>query len=245
MPYKRFSRSAKSLRSVLGFTKLRVVHPDKSPKGTSLVVNWGCSKSKPNARCKFLNAPEKVAVAVDKLLTFQALKAAGVTVPEFSTNIEDAKTWLGDEYRVLERHALRSHSGNGIRVIKEVEELSATAPLYVRYYRKKHEFRVHIFNGEVIDYVQKKAKSDKPVNFNEYVRSYNNGWVFCRDNIVDIPQVKEEAIKAVKALGLDFGAVDVIWTKKDKPVVLEVNCAPAMEGTTIEKYAEALSKLME
>lgn len=245
MPYKRFSKSARTLRSVLGFRKLRVVHPDLTPRGTELVINWGSAKLKPNAVCKFLNSPEKVAVAVNKLETFKALKAAGVAVPEFSTNIEDAKAWLADEYMVLARHMLRSHSGNGIVVVSKVEELPLNALLYVRYYRKKHEFRVHVFNGQVIDYVQKKKRAGvDPLKFNKYVRSYNNGWVFCRKDVVDIPQIKEEAIKAVKALGLDFGAVDIIWTKKDKAIVLEVNTAPAVQGHTIDVYVKAMIELM-
>lgn len=241
MPYKRFSKSSKALRHTLG---IRVVHPDKSPRGRELVVNWGCSKDKPSAICRFLNVPSKVAVAIDKLATFKALKAADVAVPEFTTDVEVAKGWIRDEYRVLARYMLRSHSGNGIKVVKTLEEMPSDAPLYVRYYRKKHEFRVHVFNGQVIDYVQKKAKSDKPENFNEYVRSYNNGWVFCRDNIVHIDAIKQEAVKAVVALGLDFGAVDIIYTKNNKPIVLEVNCAPALEGTTVEAYARAFSNLM-
>lgn len=245
MPYKRFSKSAKTLRQVLGLRKLRVVHPDKSPRGRQTVINWGCSKEKPNAVCKFLNKPENVRVAVNKLLTFQKLLESDVRVPDFTTDVEKAKEWIAKEYKVLVRYKLSSHSGNGIKVVDTIEELPEGAPLYVRYYRKKHEFRVHVFNGQVIDYVQKKARRDRPVNFNQYVRSYNNGWVFCREDAVDIPEVKAEAVKAVQALGLDFGAVDVIWTKKNKAVVLEVNCAPAMEGTTIEKYASVIADLME
>lgn len=247
LPYTRYSKSAKALRLAFGLNKLKVVHPDLSPKGTGIVINWGCAKSKPNSACKFINVPEKVAVAVNKLDCFKALKAAGVAVPEFSTNVADAKVWLENEYKVLARYMLRSHSGQGIKVISEVEELPTDAPLYVRYYRKNHEFRVHVVNGEVIDYVQKKKRdgADEMEGFNQYIRSYDNGWVFCRDEIEHIDAVKQEAIKAVKALGLDFGAVDVIYTKGNKALVLEINTAPAMQGTTIEKYVEAFSNLME
>jgi predicted ATP-grasp superfamily ATP-dependent carboligase len=244
MPYKRFSKSCRTLRQAFGMRSLRVVHPDLTPRGRETVINWGSAKSKPMAVCKFLNPPDKVAVAVNKLETFKILKDAGVNVPEFSKSVEDAKTWIEKGYKVLVRSLLRSHSGQGIKVIDTVEDLPLYAPLYVRYYRKKHEFRVHVVNGEVVDYIEKKARQNKPMNFNPYIRSYDNGWVFCRDGITHIQEVKDEAIKAVKALGLDFGAVDVIFTKKDKPVVLEVNTAPAMSGTTINAYVSAFEQYM-
>jgi D-alanine-D-alanine ligase-like ATP-grasp enzyme len=37
---------------------------------------------------------------------------------------------------------------------------------------------------------------------------------------------------------LDFGAVDIIYNaKRNECYVLEVNTAPGLEGTTVEKYA--------
>lgn len=243
LPYKRYSKSAKALRMSLG---MKVVHPDLSPKGRDSVLNWGCAKSKPNAVCKFFNQPEKVTIAVNKLSSFKALKDAGVNVPEFSTRVEDAKAWIENDYKVLARYLLRGHSGRGIKIVDCLDNLPGDAPLYVRYYRKKHEFRVHVVNGEVIDYVEKKKRNGvDAASFNKYIRSYDNGWVFCRDDIVDIPEIRAEAIKAVNALGLDFGAVDIIWTKSNKAMVLEVNSAPALSGTTLVKYTEAIRNLME
>ncbi|MNY81884.1 hypothetical protein D3C86_2236870 [compost metagenome] len=49
---------------------------------------------------------------------------------------------------------------------------------------------------------------------------------------------------AVNALGLDFGAADVIWNDHRKQAfVLEVNTAPGLTGTTLEKYAKALKEI--
>jgi hypothetical protein len=123
----------------------------------------------------------------------------------------------------------------------EEDLVEHNAPLYVKYLKKKYEFRVHVFCGEVIDYVEKKAKLDRdPSTFNEYVRSHANGWMFCRDGVYHSDGVKAEAVKAVSALDLDFGAVDVI-IHEGLPYVLEVNTAPALEGTTLERYAYAIN----
>jgi glutathione synthase/RimK-type ligase-like ATP-grasp enzyme len=57
-------------------------------------------------------------------------------------------------------------------------------------------------------------------------------------------QLQEAAIRTVEILGLDFGAVDIIWNKKqDRYYVLEVNTAPGLEGETVVRYANAFKEL--
>ena len=51
--------------------------------------------------------------------------------------------------------------------------------------------------------------------------------------------LKEAAVKAVNSLGLDFGAVDICEDEEGNPYVFEVNTAPGIEGTTVEKYHTA------
>ena len=61
----------------------------------------------------------------------------------------------------------------------------------------------------------------------------------------------EEAVRAVAALGLDFGAVDVGsrgWSKRRGPeelIVFEVNTAPALNDHTAEAYAEEIRRHCE
>jgi glutathione synthase/RimK-type ligase-like ATP-grasp enzyme len=52
-------------------------------------------------------------------------------------------------------------------------------------------------------------------------------------------------LAAVSALGLDFGAVDIIWNEReDKCYVLEVNTAPGLQGSTLENYANAIMEVL-
>ena len=47
----------------------------------------------------------------------------------------------------------------------------------------------------------------------------------------------------LKELGLDFGAVDVIWNEHEsKAYVLEINTAPGLEGSTVEDYKEFFNR---
>ena len=77
------------------------------------------------------------------------------------------------------------------------------------------------------------------------IRNHANGWVFARVDITPPAKLIEAAIEAVKLLKLDFGAVDVGYRERDDKVfVFEVNTAPGIEGTTVDKYANAFNSYL-
>lgn len=244
-PYKMGSESAKLLAESLGVKRVR---PDGGyrPKHDDVIINWGSGKVPSWTGGTILNKPEAVRLASNKLLTFQTLEAAGVKVPQFTTDIRTARYWLEDGHTIMERHVLNGNSGAGIRVVSKDEdaavcaELDLTpAPLYTRFIPKTKEFRVHIFRGEVIGYSQKRRRGTseaRPSEFNPYISSAEMGWVFCITDIDHIDGVKEIAKKATSTLGLDFAAVDVIF-HDDISYVLEVNTAPGLAPSTLMAYA--------
>ena len=73
------------------------------------------------------------------------------------------------------------------------------------------------------------------------VRSNTRGWVFKRMDVNEVPDnIKEVAVNAVKALGLEFGAVDCGITNDNKCIVIEVNTGPALEGNMVDKFLNSL-----
>jgi hypothetical protein len=243
LPYKMGSQSARKLRDA--FSTRVLLKKDNTPvtrRNSEVILNWGHSSPKFSipANVKVINHPDAVKLSSDKLSSLQALAAAGVNTPKFTTSYDEALGWIRDGRTVMCRTLLRSHSGKGI-VMAQSEEQLVSAPLYTRYFRKDNEFRVHVFMGKVIDYTEKKAKLDRGPNYNKFIRSNANGWVYCRENILLLDEVKDQAMKAVAALGLDFGAVDVMWNGS-KAVVLEVNTAPGLCDTTAQKYVQALKE---
>jgi glutathione synthase/RimK-type ligase-like ATP-grasp enzyme len=246
-PYKMGSKSAKTLAQILN-TKRVYADGNYTPKRRHVIINWGNSQNPlwANVALKrgtiVLNPPDLVKIASNKLETFKCLEGI-VSIPAFTTDKAVATQWLeDDECKVMCRKLLNAHSGKGIVVAKEVDEL-VDAPLYTQYIKKAHEFRVHVFNGKVIDYVQKKKRTGV-VDRNKYVRSVENGWVFCRENILVRDDVKQIAIDAVNTLTLDFGAVDVILGHDGKLYVLEINTAIGIEGTTVESYKAAFANYL-
>lgn len=233
-PYKIYSKSAKELARSLGVKRIKE-HSRYRPTPRTTVLNWGSTTSPvyPN----MLNKPSAIAIASNKLRAFQAMKAAGVTIPDFTTSKEVAQEWQEDGFRVMCRTLLNSHSGKGI-VVAQPDDNLPYAPLYTKYTKKEKEFRVHVFKGRIIDICEKRKRSGAPEG-SSLIRTLNNGWVYCRENINIAEIGKTLSINAVKALNLDFGAVDLI-SRGDSYYVLEVNCAPGLSGTTLRKYTEAL-----
>ena len=138
---------------------------------------------------------------------------------------------------------MRGCGGRGIQLIDNVDDLPDCA-LYTRYVKKSDEYRVHIFMGTII-FLQKKMLRNGSEGNNFQIRNYANGWIFGSKNIAVPQDVVEQALLAVKALNLDFGAVDVGWQESSqKAFVYEVNTAPALEGTTLDLYSQQVRRLL-
>lgn len=224
--------------------KVLIIRSDSlrfKPRFSDKIINWGNSHLAEWDQLEpveFINHMGSVSIAVNKLKTFQALQGK-CNIPEWTTH----KGKVTKEGLWVARTKLTGFGGEGIILFDPKEELPPDAPLYIQYKKKKKEFRVHVFKGEVIDITQKKKRKDFDGEINTKIRNYHNGWVYCREEISIPEDLVEQAIKAVEALGLDFGAVDIIYNKKeDKSYVLEVNTAPGLEGTTIQAYKNAILK---
>lgn len=226
---------------------IRHVNSHYKPRPTDLVINWGCP---PPTRWplvpRTLNDKALVMVAVDKLEAFKAFKAAEVPCPDFTTEYAVAQRWALKR-AVVGRSLLKSFEGRGIAISQageephKVDDQGRRCKLWTQYIPKKAEYRVHVFNGKVIDVTQKRKR--RGVEVNPQVRSWHNGWVYTRENLKKPEGLEALGVKAVQACGLDFGAVDIIWNKKkNQSFVLEVNSAPGLDGQTLNSYATAIQE---
>ena len=99
---------------------------------------------------------------------------------------------------------------------------------FMEYVEHDREYRVHIFLGKSIRISEKKYLDDTKKEYTTGKPQHN------------VKYVREAAKQALEALGLDFGAVDII-TKGDnneEVYVLEVNAAPGLGGSMPRLYAE-------
>lgn len=240
-PYMNGSKSAKSLAQALGIKILRREGPARR---VDTIINWGSSLIERHIfTSKILNNPGCVRVAGNKLLTFEVFKHCDAPTVEWTTDKKKAIDWTIEGQQVVVRKKLTGHSGEGIEIVS-VNDPMPDAPLYTKYTKKKDEYRIHVFQGEVIFQQRKARKKDVPDDrVNWQVRNLKGGFIFANDGVLAPDVVTDAAKLAVQALGLDFGAVDIGY-KDGSTVCYEVNCAPGLEGSTLKAYTDIFQQFM-
>lgn len=241
-PYKTWSGGARALGRKCGI--LRTTAQQIRKHGDfNFIINWGRSERRFNGH--YINEPEKVRIASNKLLCVEVFSEARVPCPESTTSRDVADGWLSDGKTVIARTLLRASGGRGIYLCDpETDQTLRKAPLYTQYVKKTDEYRVHVWQGEVIDVQQKRRNTAIPDGMvNWQIRNHDNGFIYARDGVNTPSGLHTAACDAVNALGLDFGAVDLGYNRKhDRCTVYEVNTAPGLEGATLDSYWKALLK---
>ena len=130
--------------------------------------------------------------------------------------------------------------------------------IFEKYYNYNREYRLHISKNGCFYTCRKMLKTEAPQEARWYRNDQHCVWVLEENESFDKPvnwdNVVEESVKALKAVGLDFGAVDLrIQSSKNKDgdlreapkfIVVEINSAPSFSTITTEKYIEELPKLL-
>lgn len=211
------------------------------PEAGSVIINWGALLPELDDM-KVLNHIDSWD---DKLQELRLLRAKGIAVPDH--NDGNGYVWqrLVDA-GFLPRHA--DHTG-GIDLLN----VTRNPDYWVRKMEFTNEYRIHSFDGKSIRAGIKVVREGFALttegawrpNANlahPWIKSWDGGWRISYKNFRSTVPMRNLAHKAVGALKLTFGAVDMAETVDGKLFVLEVNRAPGVEGTTIEAYADTINK---
>lgn len=245
LPYRQGSSSVRALARATGLRRINLNMLRFRPRPDDLILNWGAycpPADKGYCDARWVNHWSAVSVARNKVLALMEFDAHAVPTLEWTVAKERALEWLRDGETVVVRATPTGQGGSGIEVIGPGADDMPDAPLYTKYAKKRTEYRLHVWRGDLLDIQEKRRRSGSEAD--SRIRSYNNGWIFARENVAVPECVSKAAVAAVNALGLDFGAVDIGYNAHyDKPIVFEVNTAPGLEGTTLERYAEKAREL--
>ena len=234
------SKSARLLARELGVLRIKSTGSRFRGKNGDRIINWGKPKNI-IANVEYLNPIDAVIKASNKLICLETLEGEGVSIP---TMYKELISPPEDEVLVA-RTTLYGHSGKGIVVdtARNLYENGISAPLYTKYIQKKAEYRVIVVGDKAVDIKVKKKKRDFEGERSETVWNHSNGYVFVRNDGVFNCMLPDVGVYAVKALGLKYGAVDIIEDDNDL-YVLEVNTAFGLEGTTIKLVADAIKEIL-
>ena len=187
-----------------------------------LVVAWGY-----RLPVQFKNMLNGHAPIGNKAVELATLVKAGVLTPRVS-GVKTPGWWA----------RLHKHQGAN-DLLKQLQK----GDYYVEPVYTTHEFRVHVWFDHAFRTGLKIPNRDP---HHGVIRTQNSGWGLTYDQHalldtqIDRRPIRAAAVAAVKALGYDFGAVDVGYNKAQGPIVFEVNSAPGLEGMTVERYGERI-----
>lgn len=167
--------------------------------------------------------------AQNKYLELVKLDAAGVITIPFSENASDL------DVPIFGRK-LHHTRGTDIQVyrVKPLKGAKKVSDYYTQLIPKASEYRIWVYRDKVLATYEKVLTYANKLGLrgrNKEVWNWANGYAY---NFV-APELapvkgKQLALDAVKALGLDFGAVDLLRGKDGHFYALEVNTAPGTQG---------------
>lgn len=243
-PYKASSLSAIAMSDALDCFRINRDGNSRFAYGANkAIINWGWGDTLPAevGRCTVINKPEACANAIDKISSFKCFIRDRVKCPDYTTDKATAQQWLNQGSKVYCRQTASGSDGAGLVVVQPTAGSTVpSARLYTKGLPIRHEYRVHVVGDEVITY-QKKIANRTDANYD--IRTTGGGWDFevVEDERLVPANIDDECILAVKALGLDFGGVDVIDIG-GVAYVVEVNTAPHLTPYSARKLAAALKE---
>jgi len=183
----------------------------------------------------FDTAFKNIGPAGDKLTSYIKLSLAGLpTIPAYfcwHTKIGEKKEAIIDKLGLpLVAKQLSLQRGKGVFLIKKIDDfklLNKDFPecefLFQRFYSGKDEYRLLVL-GEAIGSFEKKIK--KPGEFRA------NLALGAQEEVMDIKkmpkEMKDTAVEAAKALGIQIAGIDILVDKKNRIWLLEVNRGPGL-----------------
>lgn len=231
--------TGRQIAKALGLSYGTVAYFDrKGRRIDSVAIRWGGAE-RPNLDTPTtLNKAEAIRLASSKLSSFRRFNETGVPIPDFTTDPNVARGWETD---YLGRTS-EGFQGKGICVYRGCE-VPQRHQLYVRFIPNEREYRLHVCRGVVISF-QRKYLERPELKGDGYIKNHAHGYVFATPKRALNKSRQEAAVAAVEALGLDFGAVDMVVDKQGQEYVLEVNTAPALSPLRIEHYVKALRECL-
>jgi hypothetical protein len=183
--------------------------------------------------------------SINKLAQYEWFKQQGLSALEFTTDIAQAGAWLDEGKTVFGRKYLNSSCGKGIVIVEGGQHGYPLigCPVFTLYKKKKREFRVHVFKDTVVSVVEKRKKTGWTDQRETKVRNLANGYIFCQQVENEPAGLRELALKAAGVSPSDFRGVDIGYNERnDDLFIIEVNSAPGITGSNINKYVQGITQ---
>ena len=245
--------------------RLRLVHKLLPVLPFRSVIRLGSTTEAEAERIE-LNSIQSVKNSANKLLMKQCFMEGSVMTADWTDKVENISI-ISEDWKspIVAKHIFGSR-GNGNYKLDNQEQLEAwltgkdlSKYIFEKFYNYSREYRLHVTKNGCIYTNRKMLKSDTPEEKRWFRNDSNSNWWVETNEGFDKPVnwdlVVSESVKALKAVGLDFGAVDLrIQSRLDKKgnvrenpdfIVVEINSAPSFGEGTLEVYLQVLPELLK
>jgi glutathione synthase/RimK-type ligase-like ATP-grasp enzyme len=244
-------KDSKNLAALMGIRR------NKTPMNpTDILILWGRK-----INVDLGNPFNHFGLGINKLRQLEILKEAGVPTIKFVKNKDDIINFITQfpifgrklfHKKGLDIKRLWFYDRNQIdgynNAIFEIGFWESD--FWTFWANTKKEFRIHVILTEeptVMSCMKYREAGNHGLDPNpnnpDYIRNLESGWKMTE--VTASQELKDTAVNAVKALRLDFGAVDIIKDQEGKYLVLEVNTAPGLDNKRLQFYSEGLKKLCQ
>jgi hypothetical protein len=221
-----------------GFSLLTSDSELPSDAEEQVLVRWGnISHQKWDSIFRLvLNEAEAVGRNIDKLDALRMMRRKGISIPRFY----ETRDLKPDVFPVLGRRQAHAR-GRNIKLLKGIRDFRRdnASDFWVEFIPALKEYRYHVFGSRIVR-VSEKVQTP---GAHKWIRSFRRGWDFIEIK-ASFPETTAEAVGAVKAIGLDWGAVDIILSEAGKPFVLEVNTGPRLNKEGRRIWVKAIKRLI-
>jgi hypothetical protein len=243
-----YHRSSRPTGEVLA-NALGLPHGDALPNREIVgvrepLIRWGSRADAwrdNQGELRVLNSAASIERASHKLESLELLRDRDIPVPDFDMNAEALVERAG--YPILGRRFQHARATDVVLCLQRRDFRRRPRDYYVAYIPTNREYRLHVAGGEVIR-VQGKYL-DNVEDYLPWVRNFATGHRFRAPSRRLHNARLKSAVGAVEALGLDFGAVDLIVADDGSHYVLEVNTSPACSPRTGMAYCNAFARMLD
>ena len=228
------------------------------------IVNLGTTEDY-DLGSTILNCREMVRTSSNKKQARRTFAEQGIPAPRLFTRASQIRK---ADLPVVGRISYHK-KGKGFwlcKTLPQVERaLEGGATHFMEYVPNAREYRVHTFvKARALTSEERDPEDYASIKISEKVwtgegassaagpqRNHQYGWSFLgpqgrREEELDV--VRRAAKQAISALGMDFGAVDVMYNLRNKlPYVLEVNSTPSLaneQADTCHRYADRILRTL-
>ena len=148
---------------------------------------------------------------------------------------------IKDEYRL---HIVNDKVIYAVKKVRRENHITAFKEHFTDYVKAAAVKKKLDLNDDTVDFVLEKLAKKFATGADMIIRSNTRGWKFSKVDVDKLDKnLVDEAIKSIKALGLNYGAVDCCITIEGKAAIIECNTGPGLEGSSFDAWEVALKDL--